>query len=1142
MLTKSVLLFGILLCGLTALAQESNPQQRLDQLAREAELEQAQAESRVQAYLATHNVPRGFISQEGVSYYMEDIASDGKPVYIITHNLAAAATMGVNELRSGGSLGTNLTGQNMSIGIWEVFGVLQDHVEFENRLRTEDAASEIDNHATHVTGTVIAAGINPSAQGMAYQGRGLLFTASNDVSEMTSRAKPDQTSLLLSNHSYGVSTGWAFRNGNWVWNGNSNISDQEDYRFGFYDNKARSVDQLAFNAPYYLIVKSAGNDRNDTGDGTRPPDGPYDAISSWGNAKNILTVGAVNKIGAGYSDPGDVVMSAFSSWGPTDDGRIKPDVVAPGVNLLSSIGESVTSYGQLSGTSMAAPSATGALALIQQLAKNRTNNFLRAATLKALIAHTAHPATTNPGPDYRHGWGLLNAEGMAAHILQEDDISRFMDERTLANGNSYEQELMPQAGTPIRVTVAWTDPAGSVSEASVDPTDLKLVNDLDVRLVDEAGNEYLPWILDPAAPGRNAQRGDNFRDNIEQVVLTNPEPRKYTLRITHKNSLSGGNQNYSLIISYTPKATDNRTTYYYIGGDGEWGNGSNWSLTSGGAPANTVPGPEDRVVVDENSFSGTSQFLSLGADQSAWSFTWLTKQENGIKLNGNTLSTGSFLVSSSQLSVPEGGIIRINGSEGFNVDSNALPEVIFEFASPGMQWNLTGKSLVFGGIHLMQGNLNLTNTVLDLGELSTSATGGKILNLSGSDVVNLGTISLKGSNLQLVTDNASFSYREGTTVFEGNNRVIRATITSQNGSLNWTGQGNRVYRVNLGGTASFSENNEIDSLQISEGTTFMIGATKVLTINDWIDISSSSASPVEILSEGGDAASMSFTGNRKFCFGNLTITNVNATGDGKVSVGTNSTLTNAVGWFEVACNDVLFADFRVQYNCAGGLTYFINQSSGDITGYAWDLGDGTTADSENAYNSYSEEGTYEVILTVENGGDVETYSRMVTIGPNSPLNNKVVVNNEQLVSEKPADTYQWFLNGFPVEGATSRIYTPPGSAGGEYFVVTFNGDCNNISDTVTVEVTSTEDEFPAEEEKGLRIYPVPVNNRLFIQWPEAAGEIEIQIMDIQGKTVYISGLIRGEELMEINTGALRPGIYVLKLQNKDKTILRKIIK
>ncbi len=149
------------------------------------------------------------------------------------------------------------------------------------------------------------------------------------------------------------------------------------YYFGFYSQVSRDYDKIAYNAPYYLIVKSTGNERDETGpypgqqywiyNGTdwvlsstrRDSDGDYDCVAHAAVAKNILSVGAVYDLREGYSSPSNVSMSSFSSWGPTDDGRIKPDIVANGTALYSSISGHNASYGSMSGTSMSAPRATG---------------------------------------------------------------------------------------------------------------------------------------------------------------------------------------------------------------------------------------------------------------------------------------------------------------------------------------------------------------------------------------------------------------------------------------------------------------------------------------------------------------------------------------------------------------------------------------------------------------------------------------------------------------------------------------------------------------------------------------------------------------------------------------------------------------
>ena len=132
----------------------------------------------------------------------------------------------------------------------------------------------------------------------------------------------------------------------WEWHGDIEIDEEEDYKFGFYGYDARIWDDIAHDNPHYLIVKSAGNDRLDgPGAGAEHyvwdngwkisnkvrnkdggPDG-FDCIGTQGTSKNILTVGAVMDIENGYEAPEDVIITDFSTFGPTDDGRIKPDLV-----------------------------------------------------------------------------------------------------------------------------------------------------------------------------------------------------------------------------------------------------------------------------------------------------------------------------------------------------------------------------------------------------------------------------------------------------------------------------------------------------------------------------------------------------------------------------------------------------------------------------------------------------------------------------------------------------------------------------------------------------------------------------------------------------------------------------------------------
>jgi len=480
---------------------------------------------------------------------LQSISESGKPIYYTTCNADAAISLSTNELYSGGALGLSLDGTNMLAGEWDGGGVLASHQEFNNtgtsRINQMDSPSSTHYHSTHVAGTIIAGGVQAQAKGMAYNASINAYDWNDDDAEMATEAV---NGLLISNHSYGFVTGWWWNGSSWQWAGDEGISNQEDWKFGFYGTAAQAWDLISYNAPYYLIVKSAGNDRGDgPAGGAYPQDGPYDCIPIKGNAKNILTVGAVQDVAGGYQgDPNDVVMSGFSSWGPSDDGRIKPDICGNGVGLYSALDGNNSDYGSLSGTSMSAPNVTGSLLLLQQHYFNLNASYMKSATLKALVIHTADECGPDAGPDYMFGWGLLNAE-TAAQLISDRNISALINEENYT-GVDYDLNISATGTEPLAVTIVWTDPAGTPPAAGLDPPDPMLVNDLDMRLIGNS-NTYFPYMLDKDNPSAAATTGDNDVDNVEKIYLANPVAGEYTIHITHEGTLNGGSQNYSLIVS-----------------------------------------------------------------------------------------------------------------------------------------------------------------------------------------------------------------------------------------------------------------------------------------------------------------------------------------------------------------------------------------------------------------------------------------------------------------------------------------------------------------------------------------------------------------------------------------------------------------
>ena len=526
----------------------------------------------------SHKWPVRKKTKNGGTFSLQGLNQLGFPVFLKTNdngNVISAATTRTNTVYPSGALGLTLTGSstflNNKLAIWDGGAVYARHQEFAGKTITLNTTQNAIDHATHVAGTMIAKGVYPPAKGMAYSASTLQsYDFDNDISTMGTAA----AGLLLSNHSYGDVAGWDLDETGTTWTWYGLPGDTVDYTFGIYNTRAQAYDQIAYNAPYYLIVESAGNARGYPGPavgGTyygyksttnttlvlknhTATDGIsnqqwYDGIASTGNAKNILTVAAVGPLPFGPASSKNIQVAYFSSWGPTDDGRVKPDISGMGVDVVSCGSLDATNYITLSGTSMSSPNVTGSLYLLQEYYAQKNNGkFMLAATLKGLACATADDAG-NVGPDYIYGWGLLDMQ-KAAQAITDNGTKSIVKENTLSQGQTQTTQVTASGNGPLVATISWTDPAASpTADGTVNDRTIKLVNDLDIR-VSDGTTTFLPWILDPNHPATAATKGDNIRDNVEQVYVANAIPgRTYTITVSHKGTLQSGSQAYSLIAT-----------------------------------------------------------------------------------------------------------------------------------------------------------------------------------------------------------------------------------------------------------------------------------------------------------------------------------------------------------------------------------------------------------------------------------------------------------------------------------------------------------------------------------------------------------------------------------------------------------------
>ncbi len=505
--------------------------------------EEIARKARVETYLTNNpDIKRVFFDSKMNKTEIMDVLPNGEIIYAKSYNAGAATTARANKLYNGGALGLNIQGQNMIAAVWDGGSARNSHQEFMvnslSKITIMDGGTE-DDHATHVAGTIAAQGIVSNARGVAFNSSINSYDWTNDLSEMLTAAAGG---LLVSNHSYGIGSLGSL----WF--------------YGAYDSRARQIDNITFNNPFYLPIVSAGNDRGETtapGSTQNAAKAGYDLIFGHGNAKNVLTVAAVGQV-LEYTGPASVPMSSFSSWGPSDDGRIKPEISMKGVNVRSTLDTNDTAYGFMSGTSMASPGVTGVVTLLQQYHNQLYSSYMKSATTKGLILHTADEAGDFVGPDYQFGWGLINAEN-AAKVIRDKNLPTnrsVIEELSLANGATYTKTISATGTEPLKVSISWTDPASpSNNNGVVDPSTKYLVNDLDVRVTDATGTIYYPWKLQGMAAYYDSptNTSTNDVDNFERVDINNPSGQ-YTITITHKGTLAAP-QNFTLIASSSNLAT-----------------------------------------------------------------------------------------------------------------------------------------------------------------------------------------------------------------------------------------------------------------------------------------------------------------------------------------------------------------------------------------------------------------------------------------------------------------------------------------------------------------------------------------------------------------------------------------------------------
>ena len=425
-----------------------------------------------------------------------------EPIQILNHE--SCINQKVNVLNSSLPGGYDLLGFGVTVGVGDG-GQLGSHIDFGNRVTNEanGTYSSFGDHGDHVSGIIGGAGnLNPRHRGMAPE----CTIVTQKTSQITYNTEEyfNEYGMVLTNNSYGT-----------TFNCNTN---------GSYNYSAQTLDWQLREYPEVLHVFAAGN----SGGGTCEPypTGYRSVLRYYQSAKNVLTVGMAEE---------NRVIANSSSRGPVLDGRLKPEIIGIGRNVVSTSRE--YDYSTKGGTSMSSPGVVGTLALLVEKYRLENNNENPdGGLLKAIACNTADDLG-NPGPDFIHGFGLINGRRAAEVIEQNQFHSDFVE-----NGEIEVNAInVPQGTRQLKVMLYWHD-----KEAEVYP-DKALINDLDITVIAPGGETIRPWILDPTADGvaNNAVRGTDTLNNIEQITIDFPMAGTYTILVKGEEVAFGPQQFYT---------------------------------------------------------------------------------------------------------------------------------------------------------------------------------------------------------------------------------------------------------------------------------------------------------------------------------------------------------------------------------------------------------------------------------------------------------------------------------------------------------------------------------------------------------------------------------------------------------------------
>lgn len=680
--------------------------------------------------------------------------------------------------------GKNLSGKGITVGVGDNAEIATVTLDFTGRVINR-VPTPFSFHGIHVSGTVAGAGLlDPRHNGMAPRST----IVSQYFSDILTQAPTYVTdyNMVVTNNSY-------------------TNADDSCAGSGAYDVVSNYIDKQMGDYRKLLHVFAAGNDGGNT---CSPYPINYATIKSgYQVAKNVLTVGAIDTLYA---------PAFFTSRGPVNDGRLKPEIMASGYSTLST--RHNFNYGTSSGTSMASPIVAGTATLLNELYRKTNAGALpQAALIKAVLCNTAEDLG-NPGPDFTYGFGVLNARRAAGAI----ENNRFYISTTTPSLNTI---TVPAGARRLKVMLYWNDTAAAPNAAS------QLINDLDLTVLAPGSITHQPLVLDPSAANvnNNAVQGADRRNNMEQVVIDNPVAGSYDINV-NAFSLPYGPQEY--VVTY--QVDMNGVTVEYPFGEErmvpgepetirwnaygdeantftlEYFNGTSWNLINNNVPANAlsynwaVP-----ATVSNNYKVRVSRNASAHSDESDFNFTVI-----GQPLVTATVPCDGY----AQLDWP-----AITGATSYDI------------------WQLKADTMAIIGntaslTYLIAGLNSATTYWFGVSAKNGAVNGRRSVSRSVLPSTGVCTLSMYDNNLKAVSIDAPVSGRQFTASALTATTAIKLTIRNLD-NIATTGSYDLYYQVNGGAAVMESSAIAIAALatrQYTFTTMADFSAPGVYTIKAWV--------------------------------------------------------------------------------------------------------------------------------------------------------------------------------------------------------------------------------------------------------------------------------------------------------------------